>query len=48
MECEILRSPMISYQSLLYNTTVMYDACIDWVVANARLELCVFGVILSF
>ena len=27
MECELLRSPMISYQSLLYNTTVLYD---DW------------------
>ena len=25
MECELLRSPMISYQSLLYNTTVLYD-----------------------
>ena len=26
MECELLRSPMISYRSLLYNTTVLYDA----------------------
>ena len=25
MECEILRSPMISYRSLLYSTTVLYD-----------------------
>ena len=25
MECELLRSPMISYRSLLYNTTVLYD-----------------------
>ena len=27
MECELLRSPMISYRSLLYNTTVLYDIC---------------------
>ena len=26
MECELLRSPMISYRSLLYNTTVLYDS----------------------
>ena len=25
IECEILQSPMISYQSLLYSTTVLYD-----------------------
>ena len=25
MECELLRSPMISYRSLLYSTTVLYD-----------------------
>ena len=25
MECELLRSPMILYRSLLYNTTVLYD-----------------------
>ena len=25
MEYELLRSPMISYRSLLYNTTVLYD-----------------------
>ena len=25
MECEILQSPMISYPSLLYSTTVLYD-----------------------
>ena len=25
MECELLQSPMISYRSLLYNTTVLYD-----------------------
>ena len=25
MECELLQSPMISYQSLLYSTTVLYD-----------------------
>ena len=25
MECELLRSPMITYQSLLHNTTVLYD-----------------------
>ena len=25
MECELLRTPMISYRSLLYNTTVLYD-----------------------
>ena len=25
MECKLLRSPMISYRSLLYNTTVLYD-----------------------
>ena len=25
MECELLRSPMISYRSLPYNTTVLYD-----------------------
>ena len=25
MKCELLRSPMISYRSLLYNTTVLYD-----------------------
>ena len=25
MECELLRSPMISYRSLLCNTTVLYD-----------------------
>ena len=25
MECELLRSPMISYRSLLYNTTVLYE-----------------------
>ena len=25
MECEILRSPMISYQSLLNSTTVLFD-----------------------
>ena len=25
MECEILRSPMISYRSLLYSTTILYD-----------------------
>ena len=25
MECELLQGPMISYQSLLYNTTVLYD-----------------------
>ena len=28
MECELLQSPMISYRSLLYNTTVLYDICI--------------------
>ena len=27
-ECELLRSPMISYQSLLYRTTVLYDTAI--------------------
>ena len=26
MECEILQSPMISYLSLLYSTTVLYDS----------------------
>ena len=26
MECELLRSPMISYRSLLYITTVLYDS----------------------
>ena len=25
MECEILQSPMISYRSLLYSTTILYD-----------------------
>ena len=25
MGCEILRSPIISYRSLLYSTTVLYD-----------------------
>ena len=25
MERELLRSPMISYRSLLYNTTVLYE-----------------------
>ena len=25
MDYELLRSPMISYRSLLYNTTVLYD-----------------------
>ena len=25
MECELLQSPMISYRSLLYSTTVLYD-----------------------
>ena len=25
MECELLRSPMISYRSLLYNTIVLYE-----------------------
>ena len=28
MECELLWSPMISYRSLLYNTTVLYDSII--------------------
>ena len=40
MECEILRSPVISYRSLLFSTTVQYDSdefiqlgviCIDMV-----------------
>ena len=25
MECEFLQKPMISYRSLLYSTTVLYD-----------------------
>ena len=25
IECKIVRSPMISYRSLLYSTTVLYD-----------------------
>ena len=28
IECESLRSPMISYRSLLYNTTVLYDEAV--------------------
>ena len=28
MECELLQSPMISYRSLLYNTTVLYDTVV--------------------
>ena len=43
MECELLRSPMISYRSLLYNTTVLYDnyACAIlrvYVIANKFCE----------
>ena len=44
MECELLRSPMISYRSLLYNTTVLYDRnpgktfCESHTFCNAFLE----------
>ena len=31
MERELLQSPMISYRSLLYNTTVLYDIMINMV-----------------
>ena len=34
MECEILRSPMISYRSLLYSTTILYDYLDDFVSVN--------------
>ena len=27
MECQILRSSMISYRSLLYSATILYDIC---------------------
>ena len=40
MECELLRSPMISYRSLLYNTTVLYDI---WKSRVARPLFPVFG-----
>ena len=36
MECEILRSPMISYRSLLYSTTVLYDIIIVTGIAVLR------------
>ena len=41
MECELLRSPMISYRSLLYNTTVLYDIYtvpLDLNFTNARVQ----------
>ena len=41
MECELLRSPMISYRSLLYNTTVLYDTwkiCIVEVITYSKID----------
>ena len=48
MECELLRSPMISYRSLLYNTTVLYDILIISMHSiplhstNALFNLCMY------
>ena len=38
MECELLRCPMISYRSLLYNTTVLYDDSEDLKIKGERSE----------
>ena len=32
MDCEILQSPMIPYQSLLYSTTVLYDTKLFFII----------------
>ena len=38
MECELLRNPMISYRSLLYNTTVLYDKQ-GWLLGRGNIEV---------
>ena len=54
MECELLRSPMISYRSLLYNTTVLYDkrisfldTCGEWVEINRNISIIIMVYALS-
>ena len=45
MECELLQSPMISYRSPLYNTTVLYDRyiAIALVATAIALEIITFA-----
>ena len=38
MECELLRSPMISYQSLLYNTTMLYDYIYIYCILHGQIK----------
>ena len=38
MECEILRSPMISYRSLLYSITILYDELMYVISGSLRIR----------
>jgi len=44
MECKLLRSPMILYRSLLYNTTVLYDYVKMYILMTIHWYITIFDI----